>query len=92
MPMTRAAIDRALADVRSHGFALRDSYFGSGLRTLAVPVLDIDHYPMAAISVAAPAIRVSAEEFRARTLEPLQRAAAAVARAIQASGTISATR
>jgi IclR family pca regulon transcriptional regulator len=91
MPMTRAAIDRALADVRSHRFALRDSYFGSGLRTLAVPVLDIDDYPMAAISVAAPAIRVSAEDFRARALEPLQRAAAAVARAIQASGTISAT-
>ena len=40
--------------MREHGYALRDSYFGSGLRILAVPVLDIDGYPVAALSVAAP--------------------------------------
>ena len=90
-PMTADEIDRDLADVQARGFALRDSYFGSGLRTLSVPVLDIDGYPVAAISVAAPAVRVSSTEFRERALEPVRRAAADVARAIQASGTISAS-
>ena len=54
-PMTKDEIKRDLADVREHGYALRDSYFGSGLRILAVPVLDLDNYPVAAVSVAAPA-------------------------------------
>jgi IclR family pca regulon transcriptional regulator len=91
VPMTRAEIGRALTDVRAHGYALRDSYFGSGLRTLAVPVLDMDNYPLAAISVAAPMIRVSAEDLRTRALGPALQAAANIARAFQASGTISAS-
>jgi IclR family pca regulon transcriptional regulator len=90
-PMTRENLKRDLADVRTHGYALRDSYFGSGLRTLAVPVLDLDNYPVAAVSVAAPAVRQTSKEFRARALEPVRRAAKDIARALQASGTISAS-
>ncbi len=89
-PMTKEEIKRDLADVREHGYALRDSYFGSGLRILSVPVLDIDNYPVAAVSVAAPAVRVTIKEFRSRALEPVRRAAKDISRAIQASGTISA--
>jgi IclR family transcriptional regulator, pca regulon regulatory protein len=89
-PMGKEEIRRDLADVRQNGFALRDSYFGSGLRILAAPVLDLDGYPLAAVSVAAPAIRVPVKEFKSRALEPVQRAAKDIARIIQASGTVSA--
>ena len=90
MPMSKDEIRCDLADVREHGYALRDSYFGSGLRLLAVPVLDVDGYPVAAISVAAPALRMSRREFHRRALAPVQRAAKDIARVIETSGTISA--
>jgi IclR family pca regulon transcriptional regulator len=89
-PMTRDEIKRDLADVREHGFALRDSYFGSGLRILAAPVLDIDNYPVAAVSVAAPALRMPSREFKRRALAPVRAAAEDIGRIIRASGTISA--
>jgi len=75
--------------VHREGYALEDSAFNNGLRILAAPVLDIDGYPVAAVSVAAPAVRLSMNEFRARALEPVRNAAKGVARAVQASGTIS---
>jgi len=90
-PMTEDEVKRDLADVRAHGYALRESYFGSGLRILAVPVLDTDSNPIAAISVAAPSARVTSEEFHMRALEPIHIAARDIARSIQASGTISVT-
>jgi IclR family pca regulon transcriptional regulator len=89
-PMNRDSILRSLGSVRDEGYALRDSYFGSGLRVLAVPVLDIDNYPLAALSVAVPQIQMSATEFKARALAAVLRAAQDIARVIQASGTISA--
>jgi IclR family pca regulon transcriptional regulator len=78
--MTKTALNRALATVRRQGYALHDSLFGNGLRVLAVPVLDVDGYPLASISVAAPVVRMSAEEFRARALEPARAAARDTAR------------
>ena len=89
-PMNQGEIAERLANVREHGYALRDSYFGSGLRVLAVPVLDVDNYPLAAISVAAPQMQMSSERFRTRALDAVLRAAQDMARAVQASGTISA--
>ncbi|MBI1205636.1 MAG: helix-turn-helix domain-containing protein [Rhodopseudomonas sp.] len=89
-PMKRDEIETSLQNVRDSGYALRDSYFGSGLRVLAVPVLDVDNYPLAAISVAVPQMQLSSEEFRARALDAVQRAAHDIARAIQASGAVSA--
>jgi IclR family transcriptional regulator, pca regulon regulatory protein len=90
-PMSKDEISRDLADVRENGFALRDSYFGSGLRIIAVPVLDLDGYPLAAVSVAAPAIRAPIKEFKSRALDAVQRAADDIARIIQTSGTITAS-
>lgn len=87
---TRQELRTALETVRRRGYALQDSAFGNGLRILAAPVLDIDGYPLAAVSVAAPAVRMPPEEFRALALEPVRNAAAGIARAVQASGTISA--
>jgi IclR family pca regulon transcriptional regulator len=89
-PMDRAEIEARLASVREQGFALRDSYFGSGLRVLAAPVLDVDNYPLAAISVAVPQMQMSEGDFRKRALAAVRRAAADIAKAVQASGTVSA--
>ena len=86
--MSRTELLQILASVRSRGYALQDSLFGNGLRILAAPVLDVDDYPVAAVSVAAPAVRISIDEFRARALGPVRAAAADIARAVQASGTI----
>ena len=89
-PMNKDEIMRSLQSVRATGYALRDSYFGSGLRVLAVPVLDTDNYPVAALSVAVPQIQLSVDEFRQRALDAVRRAAKDIARVVQASGTISA--
>lgn len=89
-PMKRDEIEQSLQNVRDNGFSLRDSYFGSGLRVLAVPVLDIDNYPLAAVSVAVPQMQMSSKEFRANALDAVRRAANDIARAIQASGAVSA--
>jgi len=86
----KSELIRTLTQVRKRGYALQDSMLGNGLRILAAPVLDIDGYPIAAVSVVAPAIRTSSDEFCSRTLAPVRAAAADIARAIQASGTISA--
>lgn len=89
-PMNKDEIMRNLQNVREHGYSLRDSYFGSGLRVLAVPVLDVDNYPVAALSVAVPQLQLSMKEFRSRALDAVRRAANDIARVVQASGTISA--
>ena len=89
-PMNYAEIEERLASVREDGYALRDSYFGSGLRVLAVPVLDVDGYPLAAISVAVPQMQMSMTDFRERALAAVRRAAGDIAKAVQASGTVSA--
>lgn len=89
-PMKRDEIELSLQNVRENGYALRDSYFGSGLRVLAVPVLDIDNYPLAAVSVAVPQMQMTPKEFRANALDAVKRAACDIARAIQASGAVSA--
>ncbi len=88
-PTSRAELVRTLEMVRRQGYAIQDSAFGNGLRILALPVLDLDGYPVAAVSVVAPAMRLSMEEFRVRALEPVRNAAQDIARALQASGTIS---
>ena len=88
-PLNKAELVRTLEATRQRGYALQDSLFGNGLRVLAVPVLDGDGYPVAAISVAAPVVRMSMDEFRARSLDPVRAAARQIALAVQASGTIS---
>ncbi len=86
---SKVGLRKTLEAVRRQGFAMQDSAFGNGLRILAAPVLDVDGYPVAAVSVAAPAVRMSADQFRVLALEPVRNAARDIARAVQASGTIS---
>ena len=77
-----------LAAIRKRGYALQESMFGNGLHILAAPVLDLDGYPVAAVSVATPSVRVSLDDLRVRALAPVRAAAAEIARAVQASGTV----
>ncbi len=81
-------IGPSLAAIRRDGYALRDSTLSEGLRILAVPVLDPDNLAIGAISIAAPAGRISSDDFRARALDPLRAAARDIARALEAGGSI----
>lgn len=79
-------VDSVLDQVRSTGYALSDSLYVLGVRILAVPVLDRDGYPLAAVSVAAPSARRPAEDFIARSLEPLKAAAQKISHGLEAAG------
>jgi IclR family pca regulon transcriptional regulator len=83
-----ADIGASLADIRQKGYALRDSTLSEGLRILGVPVLDPDGLAIGAISVAAPAARISDYEFRKRALKSARAAARDIARALEAGGSI----
>jgi IclR family pca regulon transcriptional regulator len=81
-------IKPSLASIRQKGYALRDSTLSDGLRILGVPVLDPDGLAVGAISIAAPAARISADEFRKCALKSAQAAARDIARALEAGGSI----
>lgn len=66
----RAEIER----VRTQGWALADEEHEAAIRAVGVPVLGLDGIAIAAISTAAPAFRVPAEEMAERYV-PLLRAA-----------------
>lgn len=91
VPVSKTALEQTMAEVRRSGYLVRESYYNNGLRILAVPVLDIDGYPVAALSVAAPAVRMSMDDFKRMAAGPVLAAAKEIARAVQASGSIVAT-
>lgn len=78
-----------LADVRRKGYALGQSPISSGIAVLAVPVLDPDGYPVAAVSVTAPSIRMTPEELYALGFDKLAAASRSIARALEANGSTS---
>jgi IclR family pca regulon transcriptional regulator len=84
--ITRARLIPKLERIRADGFVLEDSVITAGLRILAAPVLDPDGFALGAISIAAPAVRSSAEDLHKRALAPLRIAAKDIARALEASG------
>ena len=86
----RREIQARLAGVRRAGYVVVDQEITAGLRALAAPILDLDGYPIAAVSVVAPVIRMPAEEFVKRTAAPVLAAARAIGKAIQAGGAIAA--
>lgn len=79
-------LDKKLAAVRKQGFALSGSTISTALTVLAVPVLDRDGYPIAALSVAAPTVRMKPDVLASRGLKPLLKAADLIARGLEASG------
>ncbi len=88
-PRTPTTIDDILermARIRADGYALSDQEVIAGLRLLAAPVFDVDGSPAAAVSVAAPALRMPLEEFIDNTAEPVMKAAADIGKAMRVSG------
>jgi IclR family pca regulon transcriptional regulator len=90
-PIEWEDIGPSLKAIRKAGYALRASTLSEGLRILAVPVLDPDGLAIGAISVASPAGLISDQEFAAFALAPALAAAKNIARAMEASGSISAS-
>jgi IclR family pca regulon transcriptional regulator len=84
------ALLKRLGTVRRRGYAVSDQENVAGLCVLAAPVKDIDDIPIAAISVAAPIMRVSAIELEKAGAAPLLEAARLMSRALEASGSASA--
>ncbi len=86
---TETNLDALLArleTVRARGYALSEQETVAGLRVLSAPVLDADGAPVAGLSVAAPALRMPRAAFEAAAAAPVMQAAAALSRALQASG------
>jgi IclR family pca regulon transcriptional regulator len=79
-------LDKRLAAIRKQGYALSGSRISTDLTVLSVPVRDRDGYPIAAISVAAPGIRMRPEELRSRALAPLVKTSQLIAQGLEASG------
>ncbi|AQY65582.1 IclR family transcriptional regulator [Pseudomonas veronii] len=84
-------LSEVLEQIRKDGYLITDSLFAEGLRILAVPVLDIDGFPVGAISIAAPAVRCSIEELERRALALTMVAAKNIGRALQASGSVNSS-
>ncbi|AOX11790.1 MULTISPECIES: IclR family transcriptional regulator [Pseudomonas] len=84
-------LSEVLEQIRKDGYIITESLFAEGLRILAVPVLDIDGYPVGAISIAAPAVRCTTEELERRALSVTIAAAKNIGRALQASGSINSS-
>lgn len=75
--VTTDAFEAELGQVRDAGFATNLGEREDGVHAVAVPVLDLNDYPMAAVAVAAPAVRLP----KARVpglVRDLRRAAAAI--------------
>jgi IclR family pca regulon transcriptional regulator len=85
-PVTLEEIEARLEKVRAAGYALADSEYIAGLRVLAAPILGADNCAIAALSVAAPALRMPLKEFIAMTAGPVTAAAAKIAHALSAAG------
>ncbi len=58
---TRANLRRELEAVRSRGYSIADETLEAGLIALAAPVFDFDGRPAAALSIAGPKLRLTAE-------------------------------
>lgn len=85
-PVTIPDIEERLKRVRDLGYALSDQDTVNGLRVLASPILDSDGHPFAAVSVAAPSVTCTVEEFVASTSGPVMQAAKELGRLLSVSG------
>jgi IclR family pca regulon transcriptional regulator len=82
----REALLVLLDRVRADGIALSDQETVPGLRVLACALIDADGVPLGGISVAAPALRMSAEDYLRQAGPPLIAAARALSRGLEAAG------
>jgi DNA-binding IclR family transcriptional regulator len=59
---TVEALRAEIEKTRRRGYAVDDEEFEEGLRCIAVPVLDAQRLPVAAVSVSGPSFRVTAQK------------------------------
>lgn len=67
-PRTIATLESLRTEMektRKRGYAVDDEEFEEGLRCIAVPLLDAQHQPVAAVSVSGPSFRVTAQKLPA---------------------------
>jgi IclR family pca regulon transcriptional regulator len=86
---TQTRLDALLerfVEVKARGYAVSNQETVPGLYVLAAPILDSDGVPLAGISVAAPAIQTSLQDFERAGAKPIVKAARDLSRALQASG------
>jgi len=88
-PTSIQEIEQRLARVLETGYALSDQDTVPGLRVLAAPILDADRHPYGAVSVAAPSVACSLEDFVATSAAPLCRAARELSGILRISGAAS---
>ena len=77
-----AALRRAIAKVRTQGFALLDQELEPGVRSVAVPVHGPGGAVIAALNVGTHASRVTMDDLKGRVLPALTETAEAVSRAM----------
>src|SRR5947208_13729475 len=77
---------RRLKEVRARGYAVADQENVTGLCVLAAPILDVDGFPVAGLSVAAPAFRMSEQAFERDGAGLLLKAAHDLSRGLSATG------
>jgi DNA-binding IclR family transcriptional regulator len=59
---TPEALRAEIEKTRRRGYAIDDEEFEEGLRCIAVPILDAQRMPVAAVSVSGPSFRVTAQK------------------------------
>jgi DNA-binding IclR family transcriptional regulator len=69
---TAEALRAEIEKTRRRGYAVDDEEFEEGLRCIAVPVLDAQRLPVAAVSVSGPSFRVTAQKLPAIANQLLQ--------------------
>jgi IclR family pca regulon transcriptional regulator len=80
------ALLQRLDEVKTRGYAVSDQETVSGLYVVAAPILETDGTPVAALSVAAPAINTTLAQFREDAVGPVVDSAAQLSKALQSNG------
>jgi IclR family transcriptional regulator, pca regulon regulatory protein len=88
--LTNMKLRDIFKDVREKGYALAPSPISNGITVLSVPILEMGGFPVAALSVTAPSVRMTPEELREKALAPVLKAAKDISRGLEASGGFSA--
>jgi DNA-binding IclR family transcriptional regulator len=70
---SRTALDRVLKETQVRGWAINDEERELGVRTIAAPVRVANSYPMVAVAVQGPSLRMTDQRIR-KTLPALQEA------------------
>ncbi|MBV6306629.1 IclR family transcriptional regulator [Candidimonas humi] len=75
-----------LDEVKDRGYAVSDQENVSGLYVVAAPILDVDGMPVAAVSVAAPALNTTLAQFKEDAIGPVVEASVELSKALRSNG------